>query len=38
VFVPSVDGVSHNPAEETDPEAIVEGAEVFAHTLLNYTP
>jgi hydantoinase/carbamoylase family amidase len=38
VFVPSVNGISHNPAEETDPEAVVEGTKLFAHTLRHYTP
>lgn len=34
VFVPSIDGVSHNPAEETTREAIVSAAEILAHLLL----
>ena len=34
VFVPSVGGVSHNPAEHTDPEHLVAGANVLLHTLV----
>uniref|UniRef100_UPI00168B0E58 M20/M25/M40 family metallo-hydrolase n=1 Tax=Geminicoccus harenae TaxID=2498453 RepID=UPI00168B0E58 len=29
IFVPSRDGISHNPAEYTAPEALVAGAEVL---------
>ena len=34
IFVPSVDGLSHNIAEFTDPEDIAAGANVLLHTLL----
>lgn len=34
VFVPSVDGISHNPAEHTDPADIEAGANVLLHTML----
>ncbi len=34
VFVPSRDGVSHNPAEHTDPDDLVAGADVLLHALL----
>jgi beta-ureidopropionase / N-carbamoyl-L-amino-acid hydrolase len=34
VFVPSRDGISHNPAEHTDPEDLAAGANVLLHTLL----
>ncbi|HKL29197.1 MAG TPA: Zn-dependent hydrolase [Natrialbaceae archaeon] len=34
VFVPSVDGISHSPAEETDPAAIETGTEVLARAIL----
>jgi N-carbamoyl-L-amino-acid hydrolase len=33
-FVPSVDGISHNPAEFTHPANVVNGANVLLHTLL----
>jgi beta-ureidopropionase / N-carbamoyl-L-amino-acid hydrolase len=33
IFVPSRDGISHNPAEATDPEHLVLGARVLAHCL-----
>lgn len=36
VFVPSVDGISHSPAEETDPKAIEAGARVLARAVLDY--
>jgi len=36
VFVPSVDGVSHNPAEETDPEAVAEATEVLVRIMTEY--
>jgi N-carbamoyl-L-amino-acid hydrolase len=35
VFIPSIDGVSHNPAEATDKEDIIAGANVLMHTLLD---
>ena len=34
VFVPSRDGVSHNPAEHTDPADLVAGADVLLQTML----
>ena len=34
IFVPSVKGISHNPAEHTAPEHLVAGANVLLHTLL----
>jgi beta-ureidopropionase / N-carbamoyl-L-amino-acid hydrolase len=34
VFVPSERGISHNPAEHTDPEELSAGADVLLHTLL----
>ena len=34
IFVPSVGGISHNPAEHTDPAHLAAGANVLLHTLL----
>lgn len=34
VFVPSRDGISHNPAEHTDPADLTAGVNVLLHTLL----
>jgi len=34
IFVPSRDGISHNPAEHTDPEALVAGADVLLQALV----
>ncbi len=34
VFVPSIGGISHNPAEDTRPEDLAAGAEVLLHSLL----
>jgi N-carbamoyl-L-amino-acid hydrolase len=34
IFVPSVKGISHNPAEHTDPAHLAAGADVLLHTLL----
>ena len=34
IFVPSVRGISHNPAEHTAPAHLAAGAEVLLHTLL----
>ena len=34
VFVPSVNGLSHNPAEHTEPADLEAGANVLLHTLL----
>ena len=35
VFVPSEKGISHNPAEHTDPEQLGAGADVLLHVLLD---
>ena len=35
IFVPSVDGISHNPAEFTRPEHLALGADVLLRTLLD---
>jgi N-carbamoyl-L-amino-acid hydrolase len=35
IFVPSVKGISHNPAEHTAPEHLAAGANVLLHTLLD---
>jgi N-carbamoyl-L-amino-acid hydrolase len=37
VFVPSVGGISHNPAEHTDPADLEAGANVLLHTVLALT-
>lgn len=34
VFVPSRAGISHNPAEHTDPDQLVAGADVLLHVLV----
>lgn len=34
IFVPSVGGISHNPAERTDPPDLTAGANVLAHVML----
>ena len=34
IFVPSVKGLSHNPAEHTDASDLVAGANVLLHTML----
>ena len=34
IFVPSVKGISHNPAEHTEPAHLVAGANLLLHTLL----
>jgi N-carbamoyl-L-amino-acid hydrolase len=34
VFVPSVAGVSHNPAEHTDDVHLAAGADVLLHVML----
>lgn len=36
IFVPSVDGVSHNPCEHTDPEQLEAGFKVLLETILRY--
>jgi N-carbamoyl-L-amino-acid hydrolase len=35
IFVPSVRGISHNPAEHTAPGDLAAGAQVLLHTLLD---
>jgi beta-ureidopropionase / N-carbamoyl-L-amino-acid hydrolase len=37
IFVPSVQGISHNPAEHTEPAHLAAGADVLLHTLLELT-
>ena len=34
IFTPSVDGLSHNPAEYTAPADLEAGANVLLHTML----
>jgi N-carbamoyl-L-amino-acid hydrolase len=34
IFVPSVKGISHNPAEYTETEDLVAGANILLHTML----
>ncbi len=34
IFVPSIDGLSHNPAERTHPDDLEAGANVLLHSLL----
>jgi N-carbamoyl-L-amino-acid hydrolase len=34
IFVPSVKGISHNPAEHTAPADLAAGGNVLLHTLL----
>jgi N-carbamoyl-L-amino-acid hydrolase len=34
IFVPSIKGISHNPAEDTKPEHLAAGADVLLHTLI----
>ncbi|MCU0475799.1 MAG: Zn-dependent hydrolase [Anaerolineae bacterium] len=34
IFIPSIDGISHNPAERTDWEDVVLGANVLLHALI----
>jgi allantoate deiminase len=34
IFVPSHKGISHNPAEYTDPEQLIDGANVLLHVML----
>lgn len=36
VFVPSIDGISHNPDEATDPEAVTDAIEIMARALLTW--
>jgi N-carbamoyl-L-amino-acid hydrolase len=35
IFVPSRDGISHNPAEATDDEHLVLGTRALAHCLVH---
>jgi N-carbamoyl-L-amino-acid hydrolase len=35
IFVPSVNGISHNPAEFTEPAELAAGVDVLLHTLLD---
>lgn len=37
LFVPSKDGISHNPREHTEPEQLIEGANVLMRVMLNLT-
>jgi N-carbamoyl-L-amino-acid hydrolase len=37
IFVPSVEGISHNPAEHTGPADIAAGADALLHTMLRLT-
>lgn len=37
VFVPSAKGISHNPAEHTDPADLAAGADVLLHVMLSLT-
>jgi N-carbamoyl-L-amino-acid hydrolase len=34
IFVPSVEGISHNPAEFTDPEDLVMGTNILLQVLI----
>ena len=34
IFTPSVNGISHNPAEHTDPGDLIEGANILLQTML----
>lgn len=36
VFTPSIDGISHNPQEKTDPNAVMDATKLIAFSLLNY--
>jgi hydantoinase/carbamoylase family amidase len=36
LFAPSIDGISHNPDEDTPIEAVEDVTKVFAHALVNY--
>ncbi|MCY4663860.1 MAG: M20/M25/M40 family metallo-hydrolase [Acidimicrobiaceae bacterium] len=35
VFVPSVKGISHNPAEHTEPDDLVAGANVLLNAVVS---
>jgi len=37
IFVPSVKGISHNPAEFTDTDDLIAGANILLHTMLSLT-
>lgn len=34
IFVPSVRGISHNPAEHTEPEHLILGSKVLLNTII----
>lgn len=36
VFTPSIDGISHNPREKTDPDAVMNATKLIAFSLMNY--
>lgn len=36
LFVPSIDGISHNPKEATDPEAVVDATRALACALMDF--
>lgn len=35
IFVPSINGISHNPAEDTETDDLVAGANILLHAMLN---
>jgi N-carbamoyl-L-amino-acid hydrolase len=37
IFVPSVDGISHNPAEYTSPEDLIAGTDILLHVMYRLT-
>ena len=37
IFVPSLKGISHNPAEHTDDDDLIAGTQLLADTLLTLT-
>jgi N-carbamoyl-L-amino-acid hydrolase len=37
IFIPSVNGISHNPAEFTEWDDVVMGANVLLQTILQHT-
>jgi N-carbamoyl-L-amino-acid hydrolase len=37
IFVPSKDGISHNPREHTEPDQLIEGANVLMRVMLDLT-
>jgi N-carbamoyl-L-amino-acid hydrolase len=36
IFVPSINGISHNPAEDTETDDLVAGANILLHAMLNF--